>query len=218
MAKKPQSEEQTKGGLYSNVGNYKGRTLNLSKKQISAAGSKAVAASKQKATNISDTSYVAGKGVMKGGKLFSGRVDLGSGNMAVYVNGKRVRAKTAAGPSTTSTTAADKAAAAKRAAAVKAAAEKKAAAGRQAKAGQAMAQKRGMATAGRAEAASRRPAGTPVSQRKPLGRQPGESVGAYNDRIRNAPLADFFANLGRNNGKKNTGIKSKAPGATFRSR
>jgi hypothetical protein len=40
-------------------------------------------------------------------------------------------------------------------------------------------------------------AGSPAAAKKDKGpRRPGESIRAYNDRIRNAPLRDFFANLG----------------------
>lgn len=91
--------KKVEGAAYS-VGNYKGKTLNLTKKQIAAKGKKAVAASKQAATSISDTKFEKGKGVTKGGKAFTGKVDLGGGNIAVYVDGKRVRAaKKAAAPS-----------------------------------------------------------------------------------------------------------------------
>lgn len=104
MAKKPQTEEKAKGliglskgkkvaGAQSSVGNYRGRTLNLSAKQIAKSGVKgARSAARQGATSISDTKFEKGKGVTKGGKLFTGNVDLGGGNIAVYVGGKRVRA------------------------------------------------------------------------------------------------------------------------------
>jgi hypothetical protein len=40
-------------------------------------------------------------------------------------------------------------------------------------------------------------AGNPAAAKKDKGpRRPGESIRAYNDRIRNAPLRDFFAKLG----------------------
>lgn len=107
--KKPQTEEKAKGliglnkgkkveGAAYSVGNYKGKTLNLSKKQIAAKGKKAVSASRQTATNISDTKFEKGKGVTKNGKAFTGKVDLGGGNIAVYVGGKRVRAAKKAAP------------------------------------------------------------------------------------------------------------------------
>lgn len=104
MAKKPQTEEKAKGliglskgkkvaGAQNSVGNYRGRTLNLSAKQIAKSGVKgARSAARQGATSISDTKFEKGKGVTKGGKLFTGNVDLGGGNIAVYVGGKRVRA------------------------------------------------------------------------------------------------------------------------------
>lgn len=108
MPRKPQTEEKAKGligrskgkkveGAAYSVGNYTGRTLNLSQKQIAAKGKKAVAASRQAATSISDTKFEKGKGVTKGGKAFTGKVDLGGGNIAVYVDGKRVRAGAAKG-------------------------------------------------------------------------------------------------------------------------
>ena len=98
--KKPQTEEKAKGliglnkgkkvsGAAYSVGNYKGKTLNLSSKDLGAAGRKA-AANKVK---IQDTNYdAASKKVMSGGKALTGKVDLGGGNMAVYRNGVRVRA------------------------------------------------------------------------------------------------------------------------------
>lgn len=93
MAKKPQTEAKAKG-LVKNVGDYKGRTLNLTKKQVAKSGVKgAQRAASAKGTSISDTKFVKGKGVTVGGKLFTGNVDLGGGNIAVYVRGKRVRAK-----------------------------------------------------------------------------------------------------------------------------
>ena len=103
--KPPQTEEKAKGliglkkgqkveGAAYSVGNYKGKTLNLSKKQVAESGVKgAKAASKATLTSISDTKYEKGKGVLgKDGKAFTGRVDLGGGNIAVYVGGKRVKA------------------------------------------------------------------------------------------------------------------------------
>ena len=105
---KPKTEEKAKGliglkkgkkveGAAYSVGNYKGKTLNLSSKDLGAAGRKA-AANKVK---IQDTNYdAASKKVMSGGKALTGKVDLGGGNMAVYRNGVRVRAaKKAAGGS-----------------------------------------------------------------------------------------------------------------------
>lgn len=109
MAKKPQTEEKAKGliglskgkkvaGAQNSVGNYRGRTLNLSAKQIAKSGVKgARSAARQGATSISDTKFEKGKGVTKGGKLFTGKVDLGGGNIAVYVDGKRVRARAVKG-------------------------------------------------------------------------------------------------------------------------
>lgn len=49
--------------------------------------------------------------------------------------------------------------------------------------------------------------GEGVSNKGP--RRPGESVGAYNDRIRNAPLSNFIANLG-SSGKSRTDEKAAA--------
>jgi len=99
MAKKAQTEAKAKG-LVKDVGDYKGRTLNLTKKQVAKSGVKgARRAASAKGTSISDTKFVKGKGVMAGGKLFTGNVDLGGGNIAVYVRGKRVRAKDTKGTS-----------------------------------------------------------------------------------------------------------------------
>ena len=90
MAKKPQTEEKAKG-LLKNVGNYKGKTLNLSKKQLGASG-RAAAATRKIA--ISRTTYDPATKKVLGpmGKPITGRVDLGGGNIAVYKNGVRVRA------------------------------------------------------------------------------------------------------------------------------
>ena len=91
MAKKPQTEEKAKG-LLKNVGNYKGKTLNLSKKQLGASG-RAAAATRKIA--ISRTTYDPATKKVLGpmGKPITGRVDLGGGNIAVYKNGVRVRAQ-----------------------------------------------------------------------------------------------------------------------------
>lgn len=91
MAKKPQTEEKAKG-LLKNVGNYKGKTLNLSKKQLGASGRKAASARK---IAISRTTYdpKTKKVIGPMGKPITGRVDLGGGNIAVYKNGVRVRAQ-----------------------------------------------------------------------------------------------------------------------------
>lgn len=103
----PQTEEKAKGliglkggkkveGAAYSVGNYKGKTLNLSAKQIAKSGVKGAKAASKNTVSISDTKYEKGKGVLdKSGKALSGTVDLGGGNMAVYVNGKRVRAAAA---------------------------------------------------------------------------------------------------------------------------
>jgi len=107
--RKPQTEERAKGligrekgkktpGAPYSVGDYKGRTLNLTSKQIARSGVKgARKAAAAKATSISDTKFEKGKGVTKGGKAFTGNVDLGGGNIAVYVDGKRVRARAVKG-------------------------------------------------------------------------------------------------------------------------
>jgi len=51
-------------------------------------------------TNISDTSFVKGQGVMKNGKLLTGSVTLASGKTARYVKGRRVVAGAKKAPST----------------------------------------------------------------------------------------------------------------------
>jgi hypothetical protein len=98
MAKKPQTEEKAKG-LLPNVGNYKGKTLNLSKKQLGASGTKASAARK---IDISQTRYDKSSKKVLGpmGKPITGRVDLGGGNIAVYRNGVRVSAQKPQGKKT----------------------------------------------------------------------------------------------------------------------
>lgn len=88
----PQTEERAKG-LMSGVGNYRGRTLNLTNKQLRQAGGGAAKAA-NRTVNISNTRYdSASKRVLgPAGKPLNGRVDMGGGNFAVYVNGRRVRA------------------------------------------------------------------------------------------------------------------------------
>lgn len=87
--------EKVKGAAYS-VGNYKGKTLNLSQKELGKAGRKAASARGGKAVNIQNTRYDSTTKRVLGpkGNPLSGRVDLGGGNFAVYVNGRRVRANT----------------------------------------------------------------------------------------------------------------------------
>lgn len=107
IKRKPQTEAKAKGlvgwknGRQSttskdavankSVGDYKGRTLNLSKKQLGAAGRRAAASA---TVDISKTTFDKSKGGVLGpkGKPLTGRVDLGGGNIAVYRNGVRVRA------------------------------------------------------------------------------------------------------------------------------
>jgi hypothetical protein len=86
-----QTEKRAKG-LLSNVGDYKGKTLNLTKKQLGASGMKASSARK---IAISQTRYDKASKKVLGpmGKPITGRVDLGGGNIAVYKNGVRVRAQ-----------------------------------------------------------------------------------------------------------------------------
>jgi hypothetical protein len=93
MAKKPQTEEKAKG-LYDKVGNYSGKTLNLSRKQLGAAGRAAASVRGGKNVDISKTKYDATSKKVMGpaGKPLTGRVDLGGGNIGVYKNGVRVRA------------------------------------------------------------------------------------------------------------------------------
>ena len=107
--KKPQTEAKAKGligwkdgkrdkSAPNSVGDYKGKTLNLTKKQVAKAGGAAATKASRNTVSISDTKFEKGKGVLgKDGKALNGRVDMGGGNFAVYVNGKRVGAK-AAGP------------------------------------------------------------------------------------------------------------------------
>ena len=109
IKRKPQTEEKAKGLVgwkngrqvttskdstaNKNVGDYKGRTLNLSKKQLGASGRRAASAA---TVDISQTTFDKSKGGVLGpkGKPLTGRVDLGGGNIAVYRNGVRVRAST----------------------------------------------------------------------------------------------------------------------------
>ena len=86
--RKPQTEKKAKG-LIKGVGDYKGKTLNLTKKQLGKSGT---AAAQKRTVSISDTKYENKKVLGPGGKALTGTVDLGGGNMAVYKNGVRVRA------------------------------------------------------------------------------------------------------------------------------
>ena len=105
--RKPQTEERAKGliglkkgkkvaGAAYSVGNYKGKTLNLKKKQLTAAGRKAAAVRGGKEVNISNTKYDSSTKKVLGpkGNPLTGKVDLGGGNIAIYKNGVRVKAKT----------------------------------------------------------------------------------------------------------------------------
>lgn len=111
IRKKPQTEAKAKGlvgykggkqinkgtaSANKSVGDYKGRTLNLSQSQLGAAGRKAAGA---RTVDIGKTTFDKSKGGVlgPGGKPLTGRVDLGGGNIAVYKQGVRVRA-TAAKP------------------------------------------------------------------------------------------------------------------------
>lgn len=90
MAKRAQTEEKAKG-LLANVGDYKGKTLNLRGKQL---GAKGRAAASVRKIDISKTRYDKESKKVLGpmGKPITGRVDMGGGNIAVYRNGVRVRA------------------------------------------------------------------------------------------------------------------------------
>jgi hypothetical protein len=85
-----QTEKKAKG-LLANVGDYEGKTLNLTKKQLGKSGQ---AAASSRRVAISRTTYDKATKKVLGpmGKPLTGRVDLGGGNIAVYKNGVRVRA------------------------------------------------------------------------------------------------------------------------------
>ena len=100
--RKPQTEKKAKGLVGwkdgkpsktapNKVGDYKGKTLNLTNKQLGKAGT---AAAQKRTVNISNTKYDTGSKKVLGpaGKPLTGKVDLGGGNIAVYKNGVRVRA------------------------------------------------------------------------------------------------------------------------------
>lgn len=104
--RKPQTEKKAKGligrekgkkveGAPYSVGNYKGRTLNLTNKQLGKKGRAAAAVRGGKPVNIQNTRYDAAQKRVLGpkGNPLTGRVDLGGGNFAVYVDGRRVRAQ-----------------------------------------------------------------------------------------------------------------------------
>jgi len=99
---KNQTEETAKG-LLKNVGNYKGKTLNLTKKQLGKSGA---AAASQRKIAISKTRYDEKSKKVLGpmGKPITGRVDLGGGNIAVYKNGVRVKAASPSSKSKAGTT------------------------------------------------------------------------------------------------------------------
>lgn len=106
MAKpKAKTEEKAKGliglnkgkktqGAANSVGNYKGKTLNLSKRELGKAGQRAAGA---RTIDISKTQYDPQRKQVMGpmGSPITGRVDLGGGNIAVYKQGVRVSAKKA---------------------------------------------------------------------------------------------------------------------------
>lgn len=81
-------------GQVAGAGKYKGRTLNLTNKQLAKSGVKN--AKKLSSVSISATKYNAKTKTVTGanGKPLNGKVDMGGGNIATYVNGKRVRATT----------------------------------------------------------------------------------------------------------------------------
>lgn len=100
--RKPQTEKKAKGLVGwkdgkpsktapNKVGDYKGKTLNLTKKQLGKAGT---AAANKREVKIQNTKYDTGSKKVLGpaGKPLTGKVDLGGGNIAVYKNGVRVRA------------------------------------------------------------------------------------------------------------------------------
>jgi hypothetical protein len=97
MASKPvkkgtnQQEKKAKG-LLANVGDYKKKSLNLTKKQLGKSGQAAASARK---IAISRTQYDPQTKKVLGpmGKPITGRVDMGGGNIAVYKDGVRVTAK-----------------------------------------------------------------------------------------------------------------------------
>lgn len=73
-------------------GNYRGRAANLNAKQLRNAGGAAAVQAAGNKVSISDTKWVKGVGVVgRDGKPFTGSVDMGGGQIAVYVNGRRVR-------------------------------------------------------------------------------------------------------------------------------
>jgi len=111
VMKKAQQEEKAKGliglkkgkkvaGAPYSVGNYKRKSLNLKDKQLGAAGRKAAAVRGGVKVPISGTRYDTTTKKVYGpaGKLLTGRVDLGGGNIGVYRNGVRVTAKKAPAP------------------------------------------------------------------------------------------------------------------------
>jgi len=104
--KKAQQEEKAKGliglkkgkkvaGAPYSVGNFKRKSLNLKDKQLGAAGRKAAAVRGGVKVPISSTRYDTTTKKVYGpaGKLLTGRVNLGGGNIGVYRNGVRVTAK-----------------------------------------------------------------------------------------------------------------------------
>lgn len=105
MAREDLSGRGQKGGVYRSGSFAKAKkrgmkTADLTKGQLKRAttargkkvSQKAVkrATAKRNATDISQTQFEKGRGVTKGGKLFTGTVKLASGKTATYVRGRRV--------------------------------------------------------------------------------------------------------------------------------
>ena len=98
LSKRGKVGETYRSGSFAKAKKKGLKTADLSKKQLqraqTARGRKVTKKQVTRATkneaSISDTQFETGKGVTKGGKLFTGTVTLASGRKATYVKGRRV--------------------------------------------------------------------------------------------------------------------------------
>lgn len=172
-------------------GKYGRKAENLTAKELKKAGGAKAAAARK--VDISQTRRDTTRGLTLGpkGKPLTGKVTLANGNVAVYKAGKRVVAAAAKKAATPSKTPDKTPTPAKKIGSYTP--------GKKQGAGSEYARLRNEAKAGKATVSGRQAmakgkAGAPVPLANPKGpRKPGESVQAYNDRIRNAPLADIVS-------------------------
>lgn len=171
-------------------GKYGRKAENLTAKELKKAGGAKAAAARK--VDISQTRRDTTRGITLGpaGKPLTGKVVLANGNVAVYKAGKRVVAaaakKSTSSPAKTPVKTPDKPAASKSAGYTP---------GKKQGAGSRTAELRNKAKADIAKKsyAGGGGMGSGPSSNAKGPRRAGESVQAYNDRIRNAPLADIIS-------------------------